>query len=401
MKVIVLGAGMQGTACAYDLLLSEWITQVGLFDQDLSLVKKAEEALLSKTKSKTSNSLITGKIDVNDHPALVEVLTDYDVVVSAVPYFLNLKITQAAIEAKTHMTDMGGNTDLVFEQRKLNEDAIKNDVTILPDCGLAPGLANMIAAHGIQQFDTVDTVEIRVGGLPQHPVPPLNYQLFFSIHGLINEYIGDAVILRNGRQETVPTLTGLENVQLDCFDEVLEAVITLGGLSTLPWTFEGKVQSLDYKTLRYPGHWHVIESMNTLGLFNTTPVEVNGSTVSPREVTANQMTRHLDWRHQGGRIEDIVLVKIKINGIKNSKPSSLEYEMMDHYDEASNFTAMMRCTAFPVSIVAQMLASGAISARGVATLEETVCGKTLMNELTKRHIHFHVNEREISSVSLS
>ncbi len=380
MKIAVLGAGLQGSACVYDLLQNPDITGVGLADESharAEAVARKMQHLLPATDGKLSVTTL----DVTSHDALVAFLQPYDAVISAVPYFLNLGITHAAIDSGTHLVDMGGNTDLVWQQRKLDEKARAAGVTVLPDCGLAPGMANIIAAHGIAQFDgPVDSVRIRVGGLPQFPKPPLDYQLFFSIHGLINEYVGKAVVLKNGQVEEVDTLTDLETLTFE--GREYEAFNTLGGLSTLPWTYQGRVRDINYKTIRYPGHCHQIKTMNDLGLFGDMPVEVDGALVRPRDVFAAVAVPRLTFEDN----RDMVLVLVALTGQRQGEPVELTYRITDRYDEVTDLTAMMRTTAFPVSIVAQMMADGTIAQRGVLPLETAVPTDRFMAELPKRRI---------------
>lgn len=389
MKIAVLGAGIQGTACVYDCLQNPSVTEVAVADAEKA---RAEELIRRLDPKGSEKRLSAHALDVTSEEELTRFLASYDVVISAVPYFLNLKVTEAAIASKTHMVDMGGNTDLVFEQRKLHEQARAAGVTIFPDCGLAPGMANIVAAHGIGQFDAVNKVQIRVGGLPQEPHPPLNYQLFFSIHGLINEYVGDSVVLRDGRIQKIPTLTEVEDVHVSepvgtPQARVLEAFHTLGGLSTLPWTYEGKIRNMDYKTIRYPGHCQQIKTMLDLGLLDETPVTIKGQTVVPRDAFAACVIPKLDAKANGWNPEDVVLVLITIEGTRNGKPTELRYELIDRFDPETGFTAMMRTTAFPVAIVAQMMGDGSVTERGVLALETAVPTPQFMAELAKRKIN--------------
>ncbi len=403
MKIAVLGAGLQGSACVYDVLRNAAVTDVAVADTEQSRAEKLVQQMKPHQKNSQAE-LSAHSLDVTNHAALVDFLTPYDVVISAVPYFLNLKVTKAAIEAKTHMVDMGGNTDLVFEQRKLHDEAKAQGVTILPDCGLAPGMANIIAAHGIQQLDSVETVQIRVGGLPQDPKPPLNYRLFFSIHGLINEYMGQSVVLRNGKITYVDTLTEVESLTVETpvgtvqAATELEAFHTLGGLSTLPWTYEGKIRNMDYKTIRYPGHCAHIKVMADLGLLDEAPITLNGQSIVPRDVFAAVATSSLD----SGDRQDVVLVIVTVEGRKNNQPACVHYELVDTFDSATGFTAMMRTTAFPVAIVAQMMGDGTIAECGVLALETAVPTDKFMKALAERKINVRetrTNQREVMAAS--
>jgi lysine 6-dehydrogenase len=370
---------MQGTACAYDLARFANADQIILADVDRA---KAEQAA-QRVRQLTGHTGINAQsVNVEDHDAVIAFLTLVDVLVSAVPYFYNERLTDAAIAAGSHMVDMGGNTDLVFRQRKRSDAAAAAGVTILPDAGLAPGLANIIAAHAIGQMDHVEALRIRVGGLPQHPKPPMNYQMFFSMHGLINEYMGESVVLRNGRIEKVPTLTEVEALTFRDPIGACEAFHTLGGISTLPWTYEGQIQEMDYKTIRYPGHCAQVKLLADLGLLDEEAVSVNGSAIRPRDLFAAVATPRLTFEET----EDIVLVRIIVDGERAGEALRLTYEIVEPYDADTGFTAMMRTTAYPVAILAQMLADGRIAARGVLPLETTVPTAAFLTELEKRQI---------------
>ncbi len=322
----------------------------------------------------------TQKLDLSAYAGLVGFLRNYTALVSAVPYHHNIAITKAAIESETHMIDMGGNTDIVFEQHQLNKQAQQAGVTILPDCGLAPGMMNILAADAVSEFDTVDTLTIRTGGLPQEPEGTLNYQLFFSIEGLINEYTGRATVLRAGNVVQTDTLSELEHLKFD--DEAFEAFITSGGLSTLPWTFEDKVKDLDYKTIRYPGHCNQLRTLNEMGLFSQSPIEHKGQTLIPRELFIEMATPVLTKANP----VDMILSKISAKGHKDGHYLEAEYTLKDFYDPVTQFTAMMRTTGFPVSIVLQMVLDKQITSAGVHALEKVVPTGLFMDEVKKRGI---------------
>lgn len=371
---------MQGTACAYDLAQHPKMQEVALVDWEL---KRAEQAAARIGKA----FVCPKQVDVQDVQALSHFLAPYDVVVSAVPYFLNLGITRAAIAAKTHLVDMGGNTEIVLQQRALDGEAKQAGITVLPDAGLAPGLANLLAVHGIEQLDRVESVHIRVGGLPQHPVPPLNYHLFFSMHGLINEYVGQAATLQNGQITWVDALTEVETLTFAEPVGQCEAFHTVGGISTLPWTYEGRIETLDYKTIRYPGHGAQIKTMADLGLLAETPVSIRGNEISPREVFAQVAGQRL----MEGDSRDVVLVRVEITGEKACAHLRVTYEIMDFYEETTGFTAMMRTTAFPVSILAQMLGDGLILEPGVFPLEQAVPTRPFLEALAHRNIRIRMD----------
>ncbi len=292
----------------------------------------------------------------------------------------------AAIAAGCHLTDLGGNNDAVKSELAMNAEAEKAGVMIVPDCGLAPGMVSILVADGISKLDTTKSVKIRVGGLPQSPRPPLNYQMVFSAEGLINEYWEPCVILKNGKQETVHPLTDIESLEFDGIG-ALEAFYTSGGTSTLPDTYAGKVEFLDYKTIRYPGHCVLVKAMLDIGLGSRKPVTVGGVDVSPRDVLKAVLDKNLSF----GEL-DLTLVRCTIEGKKDGKPKAIVYEIVDRQDTKTGLTAMMRTTSFPATIIAWMAASGQIKERGVKPQEVVVNPAIFLPQLKKRGINVVVKE---------
>ena len=181
MRMLVLGAGLQGSACAYDLLQNPAVSEVRLADLNVSHLPD----FLAEYSGKR---LIPTPLDVRDRAAVLAVMRGAKATMSAIPYYFNLDLAKLAVEAGTHFCDLGGNTEIVFQQKELDGAARKAKVTIVPDCGLAPGMVNILAQHGIEQLDTVTSVKIFVGGLPQHPEPPLGYQIVYSLEGVLDYY---------------------------------------------------------------------------------------------------------------------------------------------------------------------------------------------------------------------
>jgi lysine 6-dehydrogenase len=380
MKLLVLGAGLQGSAAAFDMLRNPDVERVGIADANSERLDQVQQKL-------DDRRVAAHELDVSESERVTELLSEYDACLSAVNYWYNLDLTRAAIEAGTHLCDLGGNNDVVNKQLELDAEAFAAGVTVVPDCGLAPGMANILAAHGIRRLDEAAAVRIRVGGLPRHPKPPLGYQLVFAVEGLINEYVERCVIIRDGVKLFVEPLTEIEEIEFPEPFGALEAFHTSGGLSTLARTFAGKVHDLDYKTIRYPGHGAKMRALLDLGMFAEQPIAVGETEVKPRQVTARVLERLLD--HEG---PDVVLVRVTVLGTKRGGRRRLEYEIIDSADEANGITAMMRCTAYPASIVAQMLADHRIEARGVVVQERCVPTEAFLAELQKRGIQ--VAERQ-------
>jgi len=375
MRMLVLGAGLQGSACAYDLLQNEEITEVRLADLQIDHLAK----FLAPYSGKR---LIPTPLDVRNREAVGALMRECDAVMSAIPYYFNLDLAKSAAEAGVHFCDLGGNTDIVFEQKRLDVRAREKNITIVPDCGLAPGMVNILSEHGIRQMDTVDEVKIFVGGLPQNPEPPLNYQIVYSLEGVLDYYTTLSWIIRNGEREQVRALSEVEPVMFDAPVGELEAFHTAGGLSTMAFRYEKKIPSMEYKTLRYPGHAAIMEAIRELGLLELEPIDVKGVKVVPRDVAVAAMGPRLT--KPTGR--DLVALRVTVEGMKDGKPKTAAWELVDRYDEERGISAMMRTTGYSLSITGQMQARGEISPAGVHTPDECVPAERYITELGKRGV---------------
>src|SRR3954465_1777117 len=270
MRRLVLGAGLQGSACAYDLLQDNAVSEVRLADLHIG-------HLAPFLAPYSGPRLIPTPLDVRNHEAVLAVMKGCTAVMSALPYYLNLDMARLAIEAGAHFCDLGGNTEIVFQQREFDPDAKAKNLTVVPDCGLAPGMVNILAEYGIRQLDSTESVKIFVGGLPQNPEPPLNYQIVYSIEGVLDYYTTLSWGRRKGKGTQVKALSEIEPVKFGAGIGELEAFHTAGGLSTMAFRYEGKIPTMEYKTLRYPGHAKIMEAIRELGLLDLNPIEVKGS----------------------------------------------------------------------------------------------------------------------------
>jgi lysine 6-dehydrogenase len=247
MRMLVLGAGLQGSACAYDLPQNKDVTKVVLADLRTDRLPR----FLEQYKSDPRLQLL--QIDASNEDSIRGALRDVDACMNALPYYFNLAVSRLATDAGVHSCDLGGNTEIVFEQLKLDAQARAKGISVVPDCGLAPGMVNILAGAAIRELDSAKTVKIRVGGLPQDPKPPLNYQIVYSLHGVLDYYTTLSWVRRNGEPVQVDALSEVEPVHFPEPVGELEAFHTAGGLSTMAWTYND-VPSMEYKTLRYPGH---------------------------------------------------------------------------------------------------------------------------------------------------
>jgi lysine 6-dehydrogenase len=381
MRYTVLGAGMMGSAVAYDLAVTQPEAEVVLADRDLVLARTSAGAIARNVRPL--------ELDVNSGADLHAALKGSNAVVSAISYSVNLQLTLAAIDAGVSICDLGGNMDVVRAQLRLHDVAREKGITVIPNCGLAPGLAGILAATGANEFERLDAIRMRVGGLPQHPKPPLNYQIVFSAEGLINEYLEDSEVIRNGKRALLPSMGDLEEIVFPPPYGKLEAFNTSGGASMLPELFEGRVRELDYKTIRYPGHCEKFRMLLELGFADSEPLSFGNVIKTRRELFTDLLRRKLDYRDK-----DLVLLRVTVSGTRHGRRATLAYELIDYYDDDARMTAMMRTTAFPTSVIAQMLARGDIKTRGVLLPEQCVPGNELIRRLDERRIHILRTEVE-------
>ena len=374
MKLLVIGSGMMGSAAAYDMARCARVESVTLADADTRRAKDAAARI---------NKLVRGKkvhptgIDASSRREAARKMKGHDGTLSAVPYFYNLELAKAAIEAKSHFADLGGNNTVVRQELALEKQAAKKGVSIAPDCGLSPGMASILGGELMQRIGgKADSLKLYVGGLPQEPKPPFKYQLIFSVEGLINEYAEPARVLRNGKIVTIEPLTEVEEFRIPNFP-VLEAFQTSGGTSTLPETFAGKIGECFEKTLRYPGHVAMVRALYDLGLFSKEKRRIGKVEIAPRAVMADLFVENF-----AGTGPDVTVMRIEAH--RDGKVAS--FTMLDKYDKSTRMTSMMRTTAWPASVVLQMMVTGEITKRGAVLQERDVPARQFLSEMGARGI---------------
>jgi lysine 6-dehydrogenase len=376
MNILVLGSGWMGSAVAFDLHRFGGNHSIGIAD--------LQEEQLTAAKRLLGTDCETHILDCADIAETESVFRQYDIIISAVPFRFNTILARTAVRSNCHFLDLGGNSEIVREELKLHADATRAGITIIADCGLAPGLSNIIAMHGYRQFDEPFEIHARVGGLPQHPQPPLMYQLMFSAEGLLNEYLEPAEVIENGKLVRLQSLTGLESVSFGSETRNLEAFFTSGGLSLLPEQLEGKVKTLTYKTIRYAGHCEKFRMLVDLGFTGSEPVMIGGGVHTSRDLFMQLLKKKMS-----GNSTDVVFFRVDIGGRIKDEAQTIRYEMIDYFDAETGMTAMMRTTAFPVSVLALMIADGRIHARGAYVPHDVADGDELIAELSKRNIGIH------------
>ena len=389
MKLLVIGSGMMGSAAAFDMARTPEVKSVTLADSD---ARRAREVAARVNRITGEKKVRAVALEASDEKAAAKVMRGHDAALSAVPYFLNLGLAKAAVEARCHFADLGGNNTVVRQELALAKKAEKNGVAIAPDCGLSPGMASILGGELVRRLGgRADALRLYVGGLPEQPTPPFHYQLVFSVEGLINEYVEPARILRKGKLITIDPLTEPEDFHIAGFSPLV-AFHTSGGTSTLPETFEGRVGECFEKTLRYPGHYDLLCELKELGLFSGEKMKFGKAEIAPRAM----MSKIFEGKF-ASKGPDVCLMRLvaheSVNraGVRGLLGGRLKgrvasFTMVDHYDPKTDMSAMMRTTAFPASIVVQMLASGAIGKRGGVLQERDVPADQFLDEVEKRGI---------------
>ena len=383
MKILLIGAGLMAHAVAYALVRHPELTEFVVVDRE----RERAEAIAARLSDRR---IRVERLDVSAPRAVREVMQGCAVAISAVPYFFNLSLAKAAVDCGVHFCDLGGNNRIVEAEFALSEEAERAGVALVPDCGLAPGLVNVLTAGAIAEMTEVDSVAIRVGGLPQRPRPPLDYQIVFSPYGLINEYMEPAMILRDGEIVQVPSLSDREELSFPAPYDRLEAFHTSGGSSTLPRTLHSRVRNLDYKTIRYRGHLEKVKAMADLGFFEEQPLEIDGQTVVPRELAVRLFDKRLSFNES-----DVVLLDVTARGRTDAGARAVSYRMIDTYDETTDLSAMQRATGFPIAQIALLLSTGEIAARGTLEQEISVPVETFLDGLREQGLRIERSERSL------
>lgn len=381
-RYAVIGSGRQGTAAAYDFAKFGDADDIVMGDMDLTRARRAATRV-NKLSGRTVARPV--QADVTKPATVSKAIQGADVLLSGVPYFFNVGLAKLAVKGKVSMVDFGGNTDIVRKELALDAVARKAGAGLIPDCGMGPGLNITLGVYAMELLDAPEHVYIYDGGLPQRPRPPWNYELTFNVEGLTNEYSGDATFLREGRIARVPLFSELEVVDFPPLGR-LEAVVTPGGLSTAPWSFQGKLKTLQNKTLRYPGHWTQMQAYQDLGLFDLDPVEVDGHKVIPRHVFHALFEPKVTPKE----IRDVCVERVRALGMKDRHTAEAVVELVDYYDPAMGFTSMERLTGWHAAIAAEMLARGTIPP-GTHSVELGVPAKPFVAEARKRGLN--VTER--------
>ncbi|PWA12682.1 saccharopine dehydrogenase [Pueribacillus theae] len=375
MKIAVLGAGLMGKEAARDLVNSQQVENVVLADLN---VKKAEQVCQELQSKKLSHAFV----DASDSKSLDAFIKPFDVIINALYYSFNVHVAMAAIRMGVHAVDLGGHIGKITDHiLNLHSEAKKAGITYIPDLGVAPGMINILSGYGASMLDQVDSIYLAVGGIPLRPEPPLEYNHVFSLEGLLDHYTDLSTIIRDGKKMHVRSLSEIEPITFEGFGN-LEAFHTAGGTSTLAYTFP-HLKNLEYKTIRYKGHAEKFQLLVDLNMTrNDFDIEIDGVKVKPRDLLLALLEPILKLDDK----DDVVLLKIKVEGLKDGQPIAHHFKMETLKDRTQNVTAMARCTANTISVVAQMIGNGTISKKGVFPPEQIVPGDLYVKEMAKRGV---------------
>jgi len=380
MKVLILGCGNIGSVAAEDFAKSMTSVEVFVADKNVARAKEVAERI-------GTGNVSWIQLDTSNYSELVNALRNFDLVMGFLPGSLGYGLVEACVDVGRDLVDVSYMSE---NPLTLNDKAVRANVTIVPDCGLAPGVSNILVGHALRRLDKVQTVRIMVGGLPETPVPPLGYVITWSLESLIDEYTRKARIVKDGKIVDVEALNGLEEVEFPNVGR-LEAFYT-DGLRTLLHTVNN-VDSMWEKTLRYPGHAEKVGLLRALGFFDERQIDVEGVNLSPRKLTVKLLEQKL-WKPE---VKDIVTLKVEVSGVKNGKQTRYIYHLLDRYNEKRGITAMARTTAYPASIIAQLILRKAIKEKGVVPPEKLGMSEeffqVFLDELEKREVK--ITEEEV------
>lgn len=382
MKILVLGCGLMGRALALDLLESNEADEITVADVSAPKLKALQTEV-------GNEKLGTRKIDVTNKTQLSSLIKKYDVATNALPHAIAVSVVRAAIKAKVSIVD------LTFEDEhmKLDADAKHAGVIVVPGCGVAPGLGNILAAYAFDQLDKTESADILCGGLTPKPSSPLNWKFVFTLEGAWSLYLKKPRIVKDGKIVSVEPRSGLEKVSFpDPFTNV-EAFYT-DGLASLLYTMKDKIPNMVEKTVRWQGNVERVGMLADCGLLSDNPINVNGTKVTPRHFNSMVMNPVLEL----GDERDVTLLRVDASGEKDHARVLLRIDMVDYYDEKKKVSSMGRTTAYPCSIAAMMIGRGEITGKGVVPPEIAIRGKQFNRfetELTKRNVVFQKNLTKI------
>lgn len=358
--------------------------------EQVQICDTRSQALQRLHEKVDDRALRSFQVDARDMSVLSQIVQGSDCVISCVPSEFNPELADLCLDVGVHFCDLGGNDTLVKKELALDERAREKSIWIVPNCGLAPGLVNVLCLRGIDQLDRTEAAHLRVGDVPLHPEPPFNFRISWSAERILDDYTYPAQLIEGGQIIEVEALSREEEIH---FEEepfgTMEAFCTQGGLSTLTDTLAGRVETLDHKAIRWPGHAQQMRFLIGLGLAEDRKIGVR-THLTYRDILVRRMRKRL-----GGDYEDAVLMRVLLRGEQDGQPTTLVYEMIERYDEKTQQTAMKRCTAIPTVVAALFLAREETVSGGGADVPENVMPRDrFLEAVADRGINIRKERRE-------
>src|SRR5688572_14548882 len=370
MTIAVLGAGMVGRAIALDLTNDYIVTSFDLSEANLDELKRRDASI---------KTVVTNLCRFEEYRNWLE---PFDLVVTAVPGFMGYKTLEAVIDAGKNTVDISFFPEDALQLDKLAKD---KNVTVITDCGVAPGVSNFIIGRHNEEMK-VTSFECYVGGLPKERKPPFQYKAPFSPIDVIEEYIRPARLVEGGKIVTKPALSERE---IMLFDEIgeLEAFNT-DGLRSLIFTMKN-IPEMKEKTLRYPGHIDLIIALKQAGFFETDPVLINDTAISPLQFTSRILINQ--WKLDPEE-DEFTIMKVIVKGEKDGKQKTVEYNLLDRYDKATKISSMSRTTGYTCTAAVNLIAKELFKEKGVFPPElvgkHKNCFDFVINYLKERNVNW-------------
>lgn len=392
-RISVIGCGRQAQALVFDFCRfgRDTFDEMVLIDQEAACINRLKRFVTQCLKKigAPAPRWINRALDASRLKPLQQAVKGSRMVISASHYALNPIVAQAAINNGAHFADLGGYLDSTLKIQRLDAKARQRGVRLVPDLGVAPGLANILAGWALSHMELGVNIRIYCGGLPEKPVGPLGYKIVFSVAGLWGTHFGKTVILRDGAPAEIENLTELEEIDFPDLGR-LEAYATGGALAAAPWTLQKKVNNYEYKTLRYPGYVSKMKFLQELGLTEARPRRIKNVSVAPRDLLGALFQEKLAFP----QVPDVLALRVVLEGkFKDSgELGKVVFETLDRADSLG-FSAMERSTGFSAALACQMILSDhglkqQAKPSGFCVLEELFDADVFIKELKKRGIEF-------------
>ncbi len=369
MKVIVLGAGLVGGPMAVDLAKDR--------EFKVTAVDYTEEAL---QKLEEFQGITTVQEDLSNPETVKSLVDDYDMVVNAVPGFMGFQTLKSIIEAGKNVVDIAFFPEDPFP---LDDLAKEKDVTAIVDCGVAPGMSNLLSGYVDHLLDKTEKILIYVGGLPAVREWPYEYKAPFSPIDVIEEYTRPARFVENGQMVVRPALSEPELIDFPGIGTL--EVFNTDGLRSLMYTIDAP--NMKEKTMRYPGHIEKMRMLRETGFFSEEEIDINGTTVRPIDLTTSLLFPK--WKYEEAD-EDVTVMQVMVEGIKDSKHLRYSYDLVDRYNPDTQTLSMARTTGYTATMAVRMLAEGLFTRKGLSVPEyigqQPECVEFLLKGLKERGV---------------